>query len=264
MFLLSVIICGYQISGDKLIGLFMGLLFAGLYATSACFSVNWMPKPFDGISIGILGLTLISIKRPWLLAAFSFLTCWSEERAILSLCFIGVFILLRADIDKAQKQKSCLIIAGAILAYFISRAILSFALGWSAPDVTQLGVNPLPVLLRYLPLTMWSCFEGAWIGIIAASWLLLKKKKRITTVLFVGSVLLALLSCMLAVDTSRSSSFAFPLIPLAFALLKDADISLHKFRILVGSAAAFSILIPNFEIMGTAIRWLPSLLRLTF
>ena len=40
LFLLSGILIGHQVTGDRLVGFFMGLAFAGLYATAASFTVG--------------------------------------------------------------------------------------------------------------------------------------------------------------------------------------------------------------------------------
>lgn len=261
-FLLSGIQIGYQVTGDRLVGLFLGMTFSGLYASSASFSINWMPKPFDGIAIGLLGLTLISIKRQWLLAIMSFLSCWTDERAVLSLFFIAIFVVSWPALDTRAKFSSCLTIAGSVFAYLITRALVSYALKWGVAEIGMIGMDTRLALLLS-PLAAWSCFEGGWITIIFAAWILYTQQDHARLCLLLGSVALAIVSCLLVLDISRVSSFAFPLIPVSYALLKGKGFSPRELRILAGAGAAISLLAPNFEILaGVVVKWLPPLLPL--
>jgi hypothetical protein len=261
-FLLSGIYIGYHITGERLVGLFLGMTFSGLYASSACFSINWMPKPFDGIVIGLLGLTLMSIQRQWVLASMSFLSCWADERAVLSLILIACFVIAWPALGTRAKFSRCLTIAGSVFVYLITRVLLSYVLRWEGPDMSMIAIDAR-LALMFSPLAGWSCFEGGWITIIFAAWILGTQHDYARLFLLLGSVVLALLCCHLVLDISRVSSFAFPLIPLSYALLKGKDTSPRELRILAGAGAAISLLAPNFEIIaGSAVKWLPPLLPL--
>ena len=256
VFLLSGILVGYQISDDRLVGLFLGLTFSGLYATSACFSVNWMPKPFDGIALGLLGLTMISLKKRSLLAIMSFLSCWADERAILSLFFIALILAAWPKWERKEKLSRLLIIVASIFLYLVSLALVSWTLGWHPLDMGMIGLQPRLACV-FAPLAAWSCFEGAWIVIILAMWSMYEKRENLWLCLLIGSVLLAVSSCVLVLDVSRASSFAFPLIPLSCVLLKRAEISQRELRIVIAGAAVVSLLAPNFEIVeGVAVKCL--------
>jgi hypothetical protein len=261
-FLFSGIQIGYQITSDRLVGLFLGITFSGLYATSACFSFNLSPKPFDGIALGLLGLTLISTKRQWLLAILSFLSCWTDERAILALSFIAFLVISSPELDKRVKFSRCLTIAGSILTYLITRVIFSYAFRWGIPDMSMVGIIDTRLQLLFSPLAAWSCFKGGWIAIIFAVWILYTQQDCTQLFLLLGSVVLAIVSCVLVLDISRASSFAFPLIPVSYSLLKGKGFNPRELRIIAGAGAAISLLAPNFEILmgNPVLQWLPPLL----
>ena len=70
---------------------------------------------------------------------------------------------------------------------------------------------------------------------------------------------------MLVLDVSRASSFAFPLIPLAYVFLKQTGFSPRELRILAGGGALVSLLAPNFEVIaGITVKWLVPLPPMLF
>lgn len=220
LLLLAGVIAGYRITGDRAAGLATSLILAGLYATNACFSMNFEPKPFDGVAIGLIALTLILVERPILFTACAFLACFTDERAIMSLGLIGLTIMLRGDMERKKRLDHCWMIAGAVLAYFITRSILSRVFSWSSADFSMVGDNLL-ITTTYWQLAGWSCFEGAWILILLASW---KSQSRVVSVLLLTGALGCVASCLLVLDISRASCFAFPLIFAALAALhRDND-----------------------------------------
>ena len=218
LFLLSGIITGYRITGDRNIAVGTSLILAGLYASNACFSMNFEPKPFDGVAIGLVALTLMLIDRPILFTGCAFLACWTDERAIMSLVLIGMTVLLLVNMDKKTRQNRCWMLVGAILSYVISRKILEATANWSPADFSMLGDNLL-TSTAYSQLAGWSCFEGAWILLAMAIWTNWQNRSPLASM----SILLAALgcvgSCLIVLDVSRASCFAFPLIFAALASL---------------------------------------------
>lgn len=257
-FLVSGIVVGSRLSGDRWTGLGLGLTYAGLYAASACFAINWMPKPFDGVAIGCVGLVLMALEWPWLLAVTAFASCWTDERAIVALVFVGCVALAYPGLGRRERWSRCLVIAGAVAAYGLVRAVLSQALGWGS-DSAMVGFARQRLLL--LPLAGWICFEGGWVAIGLALWLGWRRGNRLACAAFAGLVAAAVLSCLFVLDVSRVASFAFPLIPAAYALLRRAGASRAEFRLVAGAGAAISLLAPNLEVIaGVAVKWLSPLL----
>ncbi len=97
LYLLSGIVVGYRVTDDRATALLIGMMLAGLYTTNACFSMNFAPKPFDGIALGMVAVTMMLIDRPWLFAVSAYVTCWTDERAILSLGLITLVVISMRD-----------------------------------------------------------------------------------------------------------------------------------------------------------------------
>ena len=262
VFLFSGIWIGYRIAGDHLVGLYLGLTYAGLYAAAACFAVNWAPKPFDGIAMGLLGLTMLAIQRPWVMASLAFLACWTDERCIVSLLLIAFFVLAWPTFSRRDAWYRCFILAAAIGVYLVTRLLLAAALGWGTPDFGMIRFHP-PLALLVFQLVAWACFEGGWIAITMAAVVLAGRQDFSTLFLLVGAVALAIGSCLIVLDVSRASSFAFPLIPAAYGLLKRCAVTPRELRIVAGAGAATSLLVPTFEVItGVTVTWLPSYLSI--
>ena len=257
LFLLSGIVVSYYISKDRIVGFFTGILFSGLYASSACFSVNWTPKPFDGVAIGLLGAALIAVPKPWLFSILAFLSCWTDERAILGILNIGVVILLWPSMSKQAKRLRCALLVGAIVAYLFSRMIIASALGWASPDLGFVGENTV-YAFSFLQLGVWSVFEGGWIIVVYSLWLLMQKPNHFRFSIFLISICISIFSSLLVLDVSRSLAFSFPLIFGSIAILQGSGLGIHEMRYFTGVSAGISVLAPNFEIIvGIAVKWLP-------
>jgi len=258
IYLLAGLLVAYRITGDRVVGLFTGLLFSGLYTASACFALNWMPKPFDGVAVGLLGLTLLAINRPWWLLLAAFLSCWTDERTIIALFFIAVVVFAWPSMAARARYVRCAILAGAVVLYAITRVILASALGWSSPDTSMIGV-PLTLSASASQLAAWSIFEGGWIPVTCSLWLLLKRRSYPMLAFFTVSLVVALATSLVVLDVSRSGMFSFPLILAAISIMKCSNIEPGEMRRIIGWSAGITLLAPNFEvIMGVIVQWLPS------
>jgi Flp pilus assembly protein TadD len=258
-FLLSGLVVGYRLAADRVIGLLLGLTFAGLYTSAACFAMNWMPKPFDGVALGLVALTAALIDRGWFFALTAFLSCWTDERAVVSLGLIAVLILFWPRLDAKGKQARWVVLGGVVVAYAALRFILAEALHWLPPDTSLLG-TAIPITLGYSLLAVWTCFKGGWIAMAVASWMLFRNRAYLQLGVLAGSIALTIASCLLVADISRAGSFAFPLILVAFAVLKGQAASPRAIRLVAAACAVVSLLVPNFEIMTSAVvKWLPPL-----
>ena len=218
LLLLAGIISGYRITGDRMVGLGASLILAGLYSTNACFSMNFEPKPFDGVAIGLVALTLILIDRPILFTGSAFLACFTDERAIMSLGLIGLTAMLLPHMEPKNRQNRCWMLLGSVLGYVITRSMLGMICQWSSADLSMLGDNLL-LSTSYWQLAGWSCFEGAWILIALATWTNWKNRSPIISLLLVTAAIGCIASCLVVLDISRASCFAFPLIFAALAAL---------------------------------------------
>jgi hypothetical protein len=258
VFLLSGIRTGYLVSGDRLVGVYTGLCFSGLYATSACFTVNFMAKPFDGVALGSLGLAMIAARSPAALLAASLMCLWTDERGLIGLGCLAVLILVWPAQSRRDKARSCAALVLSVLLYVVSRASLSWALHWNSPDASLVGIMPR-MALSYFQLANWSAFEGGWIAIVLALHGLLQERSYARFSLLLSALLsMAVASTVVVLDASRTAMYAYPLIPAAIAVLSEGRMDRPALRRTMGLAAMISVLAPNLEvIMGIIVQWLP-------
>lgn len=218
LLLLAGVVVGYRVTGDRLTAVGIASLMAGLYSVNACFSMNFAPKPFDGVALGMVALTMMLMDRPWLFLMAAWLACWCDERAMVSLGLVGVMVMLLSDLDIKSRQARCGFLIGSIVAYVCSRKIASILCGWTSPDMSMLGDNLLATS-SFAQLAAWTCFEGGWIPILLALWISWKRGMPIVGGVLAIAALAAVLSCLIVLDISRAAAFAFPLIFAAFAFL---------------------------------------------
>jgi hypothetical protein len=256
LYLLSGIIVSYQITQNKRIAFFMGLLFAGLPAASASFAVTWMPKPFDGIAIGLVALSILVRKQPYFLLASGFLACWTDERSILGLFYLMVLSLIESKKQPRDQLSKLAIIPLSILLYAISRLFLSHLLEWKSPDTSYMLLD-LPSWLGFAQLAAWVPFEGSWILIISA---LAAGTSRHIRLLLSSLVILPVLTIFLALDLTRNAAFCFPAIFIFLYTLWQSK-QQEKVPQMAALAATLTLLSPNLEvIVNSIVRWIPSLL----
>jgi hypothetical protein len=249
--LMSGLIVGTKLTGNRSTGLATGLLLAGLYASNACFSMNHGPKPFDGIAIGVVALTAMLLDRPWLFAISAYLACWTDERAIVSLALIGALVTVRARFDTHARQTRYIILAGAIMIYGLTRLLASRLLGWSEASTSMLGDN-LSASLSYGQMVAWTCYEGGWIVVGTAALFAFKQGNRRDGVVVIIASLIAMGTCLIVLDLSRAAAFSFPVLFIALAVLnQSAGLARNVTARTTFIAAAVSLLSSNVEIISS-------------
>lgn len=260
IFLASGIVVACQITGDRVSGCLMGLLFAGLYASSACFSVNWMPKPFDGVAIGLIGLSAAFRERPWYLFTSSFLACWTDERAIQGIILLIVLFYIWPCEEKQKHHSPFIFMGGAIAAYLATRLIVSMVLGWNTPDMNLMSPS-FKLAVSFAQLATWTAFEGGWLIIGAAIMMIVQSKAYMRLGVLVCAILAAIACSLIVLDTSRVGAFSFPLILVALAYLQRERMPSSQIRQILAFGAVITLMSPNYEIIiGVAVKWLPSML----
>lgn len=258
IYLLSGIVVGRRITGDRVTALFTGLLLAGLYAVNACFSMNFDPKPFDGVALGCVALCAMLIDRPGWMAAAAFAGCWSDERAVVSLSLIGLTIILMPDLERPTRLRRCATLLAAVVAYVLTRVVVASLGQWSASDFSMLGDDPVSAL-QMVQFATWSCFEGGWVVIGLACWVLCRQGAYGRCALLLGMCLATIASCLIVLDISRASAFAFPLIFAGLAVLANQPANRSMWRIAAAGGAVVALLATNFEIIAMiAVQPLPS------
>lgn len=268
VFLLSGLVVGTRLTGDRWLGLALGLTYAGLYAAADCFAVNLGPKPFDGIAIGLVGLVTMMLPHPGLMATAAFLALWTDERTAVALGLVAVLIAAWPDASPRQRQKLWAALATAVLAYAISRAVTAIACGWAPPDMSDVlvlrGPRAAPIatyLATYWNIGTWLCCEGAWCLVGVAIWRLWQTGRKPFAGVFGAAAIAAVASCFVVLDVSRASSYAFPLIPAAYAVLAADTDGRRMLPVLAAAATGTTLLAPNFEVViGYTVRYIQPLL----
>ncbi|MGB7326999.1 MAG: hypothetical protein WBD31_19140 [Rubripirellula sp.] len=277
IYLLCGITVAYRLTGDRVTAIAMGALLAGLYASNACFSMNFAPKPFDGVALGMIALTIMTMNRPWLMGVAAFLAIWSDERAIVSLGLIGLLILASNQFAWAKSLRRISVLVVAMIVYAISRSIVSASMNWASADTSMLGEN-LVGSLTLAQMAAWSCFEGGWIVVLLAVWVGYRSGNWMQAGLISAAAVASIASCLIVLDITRASAFAFPLVFVALACLSNDNtetekpskdsVNAHRFgtiRQATVLGAAISIIAANFEIIAwTAVVPLPSTLMSLF
>ena len=248
--LLSGIVVGNKLTGDRVTGLYSGLLLAGLYCSNACFSMNHGPKPFDGVAIGMVALTLLWIDVPILMGIAAFLACWTDERAIVSLLLIAMVVHLRPIDEDQSRSKHYGALGLAVLIYFVTRVFIGKSQQWSVSDVSMLGDN-LAASFSYTQMATWNAFEGGLIFLPALFWLSRTREKRSDLWWLIGAGIVAIGSCLIVLDISRAAAFAFPLLFAAIMLMRQWSGHVKFVQRTVGLAATLSLLCSNVEIISS-------------
>lgn len=271
VFLLSGLVVGKRLTGGRTLGFTLGLTYAGLYAAADCFSMNLGPKPFDGVAIGLLGLVTMALPHPWLTATTAFLALWTDERAAVALGLVALLVAAWPAASGRQRAGMWAALAAAAIAYAITRAAAALACGWAPPDFSDVlvlrGSRPTPVatyLATYWNIGAWLCCEGGWCLVGFAIWRLWQTGRTFFAAVFAAAAVAAVASCFVVLDVSRAASYAFPLIPAAYAVLAADPDGRRLLPPLAAAAAGITLLAPNFEVVvGYTVRYiLPLLPRL--
>lgn len=261
--LLSGWAIAYSITLDRAIARATMLLYSGLFACSGCFTVFGNAKPFDGVAIGLLAIASAFTFRPFLLVVFSFLALWCDERSMVGLAIIAATAISTKEGPIKSRLTTLTPLVIATIFYAVSRMVVAAVFDWNHSDFSFLGLSVMGKQMDVPQLALWIPVEGAWLIIIAILHHHAYIRPSLRTLVWIGLVFLASIgSIFLALDTSRSSSYLFPLIPFFLVWLRKTDLPIDTQRKLMGLAALVTILSPNLGIVANYqiwAEWKPSL-----
>jgi tetrahydromethanopterin S-methyltransferase subunit F len=250
LFLLAGVLVGKKLTDDRISGLLCGFLFAGLYTSNACFSVNHGPKPFDGIAIGMVALTLLLMDIPWLMGVAAFFACWTDERAIVALVLIGCLIHVRLRHTKGANVMPTLVLVASVAAYVVSRVFMGRLYQWNPSDVSMIGDNLL-ASFSYAQMAAWTALEGGWMLAAALVLAMSRCEMRGDLVRLVVAGISAIATCIMVLDISRATAFIFPWILGLVAGIRSLEDDPQRMRRLLGFAAVVSLVASNVEIISS-------------
>ena len=256
----AVIFYVYRTTDDLLTCFYAGLCMAGNQVCSNCFSLLFEFKPFDGVALGLVGLTLAaSCVSPIATGLLAFCSLWSDERSLISLMLIATVLFIVKPADASRSHRLLFSIGLALVGYIISRPMISWLAGWGSQDLSMLGTSVLSATLPFSGLVPWLSLEGAVILVIAVFRELSSRQEWYRSAVLAAALALAWASCLVVLDISRACCFLFVVIPLSIYLLSTFSVSRQELRRLTLYSAAISILAPNiYVIAGVVLNIIPS------
>ncbi len=247
----SLIVATARVTGDKIVGSSVGLAAAGLYASATSFAVPFEPKPFDGVALGAVGLTVLAAARGWPLAVAATLcvACFCDERAAVSAIGIACLVAF-TDTPLADRRRCLAALAVGIAAYAVVRAGLGAWLGWSRSDTSLLALGVVRTTLPLAGKAVWVAFEAMVVPIALLAWVLGRRRQWGLLALWSTGIAVSLASCLAVLDTSRAAAFLVFFLPAACAGLTRAGLDPRVVRLTVAASALGCLLLPTLDVIA--------------
>lgn len=206
------------------------------------------PTWFDTFSFFFL-LMAMYLNNPIWIFSFASLAAWTDERAFLALIIVYLFhflqekqldnLNLRSLIKPGIKEKS---VVFAFVMYIIIRLMLTVVFDMKTPSD---GANfmILKRTWKYLPVGIFTFFEGFWMVFIFIFFKLLQSKKyEMFSLLFVLIFVFSVISGFVT-DITRSGSFFFPILYIFLLFLKN-QVNQRDIGRLLTASVYLTLLIP--------------------
>lgn len=203
-------------------------------------------------------LSAIVFERTWVISLGVLLACFTDERAFVASGMIILWWQLAAS-DRLTfsirrmfllNQRSVSVVLG-MLTYILLRWYITVRYDF----VTPIGDMGMPVLLRQSNMYLfgvWSGFEGFWIVVLLAMFLLWYQKCYRLLLLIMLSALPSLIVANGVMDLTRSMIYLLPLLLIAFKIL-HARSSERTFGRLVLIVFFINVLVPTYWAIGSTL-----------
>ena len=172
---------------------------------------------FDAFAYFFLLLALYSNKS-YAIFAFSLLAAWTDERAFIALSAVFIFHLLQGKLDEKlrfkhlfQLNKGSLATLAAIAVYLAMRLTMTYAFDMHTPR-TGANLAVLGRTLPYMPVGIWTFFEGFWLIIVAALLHSFMQKNYLAWLVMLAPLVVLTVVSGCVTDTTRSGSYLFPML----------------------------------------------------
>jgi len=207
---------------------------------------------FEGWCYLLLFLS-VYFRRWYLVFLFTFLACWTDERALIGAAFAALWWLFRENGPdgmfnfKAVASKRYAAVVAAVLMYVAMRYVLQTRLGYYTPTA-GVGFKYILYGFRYFNFGTWTFLEGLWIPVLYKFYLLLKHRHRAFFTVNLLVLAVAVVSSFVVFDITKSGSYVF-----ADALLALAVMARYcepaRIRTVLGYAALVCFLFPPYFII---------------
>jgi hypothetical protein len=211
-------ILAYQVTGDRICGLWVTLGVASTYIGTL-----YTTRYYDAIALcQLLGAMLP--RMHWSLRGLLvFTAAFTDERA-----FVAAPLLLFTDITDTRekflnrlKRPSCFAVFGGMAAYCGVRVLLEF-LGLSSP-MGGVGIQTIALNARYWHSTAWFALEGGWLLVVLSMLSLWRESRRLEVVMFACAIVVPLLVSLMVLDILRSAAYALPAVLVALTVLGRSE-----------------------------------------
>lgn len=242
---------------------FTGLLSFGFIYPGYSFIAE-MEGFFDSFAFFFLLITLLDINLIFLATAL-FLAYFTDERSIFA-SFLILFYWQYKSHTQSNKNfyipsKQAYIIMLTLFLYLITRWILINYFGFKNQFA---GTNTLFYTINYAGIALWQAFEGFWLLVALAVYILWKQKKIGIALVFILLNLVIFLVGLSVMDITRSIAYVFPSILVSIFILKDS-FDLHKLKQVMLICLLFCFMYPahNFIVGKPPKSYSPVYIRVT-
>jgi hypothetical protein len=246
--LIGLLLAGERACGDRIAALGAALAVAGTYVGTSVWMDEW--HWFDNCAQAFMVLALVARRPAWVFAAMV-AAAFTDERALVAAPLIALFhVWTDGGRNRAWSPFA------AVAAYLAARIALSAALHLHNPAGAIGAADTVLPNLRVLPLGVWGALEGGWLLVAAACAASVGAGNGRSALLLAAAAALPVAASVFVIDFSKSASYAFPAVFAALALWAASMPSdgtagrMLPLRRWTGLAAAVSLLVPNFFIMG--------------
>lgn len=251
-FFLMLIKWAYATVADKVSVFLVVYSFVFVYI-GRCFFYEFYPF-FDGIAFFIMMMALC-LKNPW--AAFAVLSFayWTDERAVIASPLILLYHLLDRGGWQTLTPKQMLANYRTYIPYFatlglyaVMRLVLQAEYDLHTPvgGRADAGFSVFLDQLSHIPLAVVLAYEGSWLLIGAAAYVFLTNRSYSLLASYLGILVIILVVSCCVWDVSRSVSYSFPALLIAFGLLANRYPIRYTRYVMLG-ILCFNLLIPTYK-----------------
>ena len=172
---------------------------------------------YDSFAFFALILAMYS-RNVFLIFLLCSISAWTDERGFMALSMVYLFHQLSRDsagrfdfssFIKIKSQGAAVLLS--VVAYLVIRMLLMKVYGMHTPS-NGANVSVIEATLRYLPIGIWTFFEGFWILIVLAGLLAIKEKKFQFLILLIAVVIGVTFIAGCVTDITRSGTYFFPFV----------------------------------------------------
>ncbi|MGJ5817699.1 hypothetical protein [Paludibaculum fermentans] len=238
---------GYEITGCRRSAFLISLAVGCSWPGEAAFH-ELRGGYYDAAALCLLLLALC-VRSPALVALFTFLAAWTDERALLAAPCVLLFHLV-------HRPNAVRVALGVVLGlgvYTLSRLYMTSS-GSYQPALAGIGFHLFARQMNVLPVALWSGLGGCWAPIAGGCAVLFVRKRYAKGLLFAGLVTGLAASAFCVIDTTRSVSYLLPAVFVGLAVLRQTE-SADSLARIAAATALLSFFVPPFYLEGGSGVW---------